>query len=55
MWVISSEGDLDWSDVRRALAEIGFVGWAAAEVGGGGPERLREISANMDRVFGLTS
>ena len=48
------EGDLDWVDVRRALAEIGFVGWAAAEVGGGGPGRLREISANMDRVFGLT-
>lgn len=48
------EGDLDWADVRRALAEIKFTGWAAAEVGGGGPERLREISANMDRVFGLT-
>jgi len=49
------KGDLDWADVRRALAEIGFVGWAAAEVGGGGPERLREISANMDRAFGLNS
>ena len=47
------EGDLDWADVRNALAEIRFTGWAAAEVGGGGPERLREISKNMDRAFGL--
>ncbi len=47
------EGDLDWADVRKALAEIRYTGWAAAEVRGGGPERLREISQNMDRVFGL--
>jgi len=46
-------GDLDWADVRRALAEIRYAGWAAAEVGGGGPDRLREISENMDQVFGL--
>lgn len=47
------EGDLDWADVRAALREIRYTGWAAAEVGGGGPERLAEISANMDKVFGL--
>jgi hexulose-6-phosphate isomerase len=47
-------GDLDWADVRRALAEIHYTGWAAAEVDGGGPQRLREISKNMDRVFGLS-
>lgn len=47
------EGDLDWADVRRALLEIRFSGWAAAEVRGGDLARLKEISANMDRVFGL--
>ena len=47
------DGDLDWADVRRALDEIGFVGWAAAEVAGGGPDRLREVSNNLDRVFAL--
>lgn len=47
------EGDLDWTDVRLALAEINYTGWAAAEVGGGDQERLDEISANMDRAFGL--
>ena len=49
-----TEGDLDWADVRKALLEIGYTGWAAAEVGGGGPDRLREISANMDKAFGLS-
>ena len=48
------EGDLDWADVRKALREIGFIGWCAAEVGGGNMQRLKEISANMDRVFQLS-
>ena len=47
------EGDIPWPEIRKALSEIGFHGWCAAEVGGGGPDRLREISANMDRAFGL--
>ncbi|MEZ6060374.1 MAG: sugar phosphate isomerase/epimerase family protein [Planctomycetaceae bacterium] len=47
------EGDLDWADVRKALQEIRYTGWAAAEVGGGGPDRLKEISDNMDTAFGL--
>jgi len=49
------EGDLDWADVRKALLEINFSGWAAAEVKGGDLARLKEISANMDQVFGLTN
>ena len=49
------EGDVDWSDVRRALQEINFYGWCAAEVDGGDATRLREISSNLDRVFRLQS
>lgn len=48
-----TEGDLDWADVRKALAEIDYYGWAAAEVNGGGLEQLKEISAEMDTVFNL--
>lgn len=47
------EGDLDWADVRKALLEINYTGWAAAEVGGGDAARLKEVSANMDKAFGL--
>lgn len=47
------EGDIDWADVRQALREINYYGWCAAEVAGGGPDHLAEVSANMDRVFRL--
>ncbi|MCB1061936.1 MAG: sugar phosphate isomerase/epimerase [Verrucomicrobiae bacterium] len=47
------EGDLDFEDVRKALIEIDFKGWVAAEVGGGGLERLKTISAQMDKEFNL--
>lgn len=53
-WAKIGQGDIDFRDVRKALTEINFVGWCAAEVGGGKMDRLKEISANMDRVFGLT-
>lgn len=49
-----TEGDVDWKGVQKALKEIGFTGWAAAEVGGGDLERLREVSRNMDAALGLT-
>ncbi|HEX9792892.1 MAG TPA: sugar phosphate isomerase/epimerase family protein [Planctomycetota bacterium] len=45
------DGDCDWPAVRAALEEIGYEGWAAAEVGGGGRERLADISARMDRAL----
>ena len=47
------EGDLDFDDVRRALLEINFYGWCAAEVGGGDSARLKEVAVRMDRVLGL--
>ncbi|GAB4150967.1 MAG: sugar phosphate isomerase/epimerase [Planctomycetaceae bacterium] len=45
------EGDCDWPAVMAALKKIGFKGWATAEVGGGGRERLKEIADRMDRAF----
>jgi hexulose-6-phosphate isomerase len=45
------EGDCDWPAVMRALGEINYSGWAAAEVEGGGRDRLADISQRMDRVL----
>lgn len=45
------EGDCDWPAVMAALDEIGYRGWATAEVGGGDAERLRDIAERMDRIF----
>ncbi len=47
------EGDCDWPDVREALAEINFNGWATAEVRGGDRQRLADIAQRMDRVLDL--
>jgi L-ribulose-5-phosphate 3-epimerase len=47
------EGDCDWPAVMQALRDIGYSGWAAAEVPGGGRERLGDISKRMDRIFAL--
>lgn len=52
-WVAIGEGDENWPEVLKALAEVGYAGWATAEVGGGGEDVLRRISAQMDRVLGL--
>lgn len=52
-WAKIGEGDVDWADIRKALYEINFHGWCAAEVKGGDLDRLKEVSANMDKVFGL--
>ena len=43
------DGDVDWPDVRRALAEIGFTGWSTAEVGGGNRDRMKDVHDRMDK------
>ncbi len=47
------EGDIDYADVRKALTEINFHGWVAAEVSGGDLAALTSISQQMDVAFGL--
>ena len=52
-WARISEGDIDYADVRKALKEINFYGWVAAEVSGGDEAELTRIAGEMDTVFGL--
>lgn len=47
------EGSIDWSAVLEALAEIGYDGWATAEVPGGDRARLQEIAEGMNHVLDL--
>ena len=42
------EGDCDWPAVNEALSEIGYQGWATAEVSGGDRTYLEGLAARMD-------
>jgi hexulose-6-phosphate isomerase len=50
-WVPIGEGSEDWPDVLKALAEVGYNGWATAEVAGGGPKELKDVAERMKRVL----
>ncbi len=50
-WVPIGEGDEDWPDVLKALAEVGYNGWATAEVRGGGRKELQDVAERMKRVL----
>ena len=52
-WVAIGEGDEDWPEILKARSEIGYDGWATAEVGGGNEDYLKKISAVMDKILGL--
>ncbi len=51
--ITSEEDDVPWSRVQEALRDIGFAGWATAEVGGGDLQRLTVVRQQMQKAFGL--
>jgi hexulose-6-phosphate isomerase len=52
-WVAIGEGDEDWPDILKALAEVGYNGWATAEVAGGGRKELQEVADRMNKILEL--
>lgn len=46
-----TEGDIDWPSVEKALRDIKFTGWLAAEVPGGELERLKEVADHMEEAL----
>lgn len=52
------DGDAGWARVMAALDDVGYSTdpkgrWATAEVRGGDPKRLKQISDQMDKLFAL--
>lgn len=45
------EGDVDWPAVVGALDEVGFAGWASAEVAAGDEAHLRDVVTRMERLL----
>jgi len=53
-WVPIGEGDENWPEVLEALTEVGYNGWATAEVKGGGKAELQDVAERMNRVLELS-
>jgi L-ribulose-5-phosphate 3-epimerase len=50
-WKNIGEGDIDWPEVRRALAEIKYSGYVTTEIPGGDAAYLKDVSARVDRFL----
>jgi L-ribulose-5-phosphate 3-epimerase len=50
-WVKIGEGDEDWPEIRKALSDVNYNGWATSEVAGGGRAELQDIYDRMKKVL----
>src|ERR1700676_2737812 len=50
-WVPLREGEINWPEVYKALAEIGYTGSATVELDGGNEAYLREVYKRFDLIL----
>jgi len=50
-WKNLGEGDINWPEVRRALAEIKYNGYVTTELDAGDAAYLKDVSARVDRFL----
>jgi hexulose-6-phosphate isomerase len=50
-WVNLGDGDVDWPEVRKALAEVGYSGTVIAELDEGDLAYLTDVSKRIDRLL----
>lgn len=50
-WKNLGEGDVDWPEVRKAFAEVGYEGWVTTEIDGGDAAYLKDVVARFDRFL----
>jgi hexulose-6-phosphate isomerase len=51
LWKNLGEGAVDWPEVRKAFAEIGYEGWVTAELEDGDAAYLKDVAARIDRFL----
>lgn len=49
-WKNLGEGEINWPEVRKALAEIGYSGYITAEIEGGDAAYLKDVVVRLDRI-----
>jgi len=50
-WKPLREGDVNWPEVRRAFAAVGYTGFLTPEVSGGDEKYLRDLSGRVDEII----
>jgi L-ribulose-5-phosphate 3-epimerase len=50
-WKNIGEGEIDWPEVRRALADVGYSGYVTTEVSGGDKAYLKDLAGRVDRFI----
>ena len=50
-WKNLGEGDVDWVEVRKALADVKYESWVTTEISGGDAAYLKDVVARLDRIF----
>jgi L-ribulose-5-phosphate 3-epimerase len=50
-WPNLGQGDIDWPEVRKALAEIKYTGYVTTELPAGDTAYLKDVSARVDRIL----
>jgi hexulose-6-phosphate isomerase len=50
-WVNLRDGDVNWPEVRKALAEVGYNGYMTTELPGGDEAYLRDLSHRIDLII----
>jgi len=50
-WKNLGEGDVDWPEVRKAFADVGYEGWVTTEIEGGDAAYLKDVVARFDRFL----
>jgi len=50
-WRNIGDGDVDWLEVRKALAEVGYGGYVTTEVAGGDAAYLKDLAGRVDRFL----
>ncbi len=53
-WVGIGEGDENWPDIVKALGEVGYDGWATAEVNKGDEAYLKDVAERMNKILELS-
>ena len=52
-WVNIGEGDENWPEIIKALGEVGYDGWATAEVNKGDEAYLKDVADRMNKGLEL--